>query len=135
MPLVKLAIAPVLAAAAFAALVGGCGSSESITATTSPVTAAVPSDGAIAQAALLPMTAARLRLPQLGDGTRAAQLTLVASGSGIRQQVYEDVVFTRVGRGVSMLALLSQGTHDDALLAALATRAAERLRDALATDG
>jgi hypothetical protein len=78
------------------------------------------------------LTIERLPAAAAGDRTEGARLTIPVSAGGVSTHVYGDLAFTRVGRGVSMIALLSQRLPADGLRAQLAARAAERLVAALA---
>lgn len=66
-----------------------------------------------------------------GDRTEGARLTIPVSAGGVSTHVYGDLVFTRVSRGVSVIALLSQRLPAGGLRAQVAARAAERLGAAL----
>ena len=79
------------------------------------------------------LTIARLPTAAAGDRTERARLTIPVSAGGVSTHVYGDFAFTRVGRGVSMIALLSQRLPADGLGAQVAARAAERLGAALAS--
>lgn len=79
------------------------------------------------------VTAARLtNVAPSGDRTAGARLTYPVSANGVTTTVYEDFSFSRVGRGLSLFAFVSQGAPPSATLTTnLARRGAQRLRDAL----
>jgi hypothetical protein len=79
------------------------------------------------------VTAARLaNLSPSGDRAAGVRLTYPVSANGVDATAYEDLVFTRVGRGLSLFASVSQGAAPDVMLTAqLARLGAQRLRDAL----
>lgn len=78
------------------------------------------------------LTFARLPAAAAGDRSEGSRLTIPVSAGGVSTHVYGDFAFTRVGRGVSMMALLSQRLPADGLRTQLVARAAERLAEALA---
>jgi len=79
------------------------------------------------------VTALRLtNVAPSGDRTAGARLTYPVSANGVTTTVYEDFSFSRVGRGLSLFAFVTQGTAPNATLTTdLARRGAQRLRDAL----
>lgn len=78
------------------------------------------------------VTALRLtNVAPTGDRTAGARLTYPVSANGITTTVYEDFSFSRIGRGLSLFAFVTQGTPPSASLTTdLAHRGAQRLRDA-----
>lgn len=68
---------------------------------------------------------------QLGDRGGALRLTAPIAIGGAEYTLVEDFEFERVGRGLSVIAVLTEETSDDALRDDLARRAVERLGDAL----
>ncbi len=78
------------------------------------------------------VTAAQLNVSASGDRTAAARVTIPVTANGLDVEVYEDFVFSRVDRGLSLIALIAQGSQpDDALRAQLTERGAARMRRAL----
>jgi len=79
------------------------------------------------------VTAFRLaNVAPVGDRTAGARLTYPVSANGTTTTVYEDFSFSRIGRGLSLFAFVTQGTPPDATLTTdLAQRGAQRLRTAL----
>jgi len=79
------------------------------------------------------VTALRLaNVAPSGDRTAGARLAYPVSANGTTTTIYEDFSFSRVGRGLSLFAFVTQGAPpDDTLTADLARRGARRLRTAL----
>lgn len=78
------------------------------------------------------VSSARLNASPSGERTVGARLTYPVSAGGVDATVYEDFSFSRVGRGLSLFAFVSQGAEpDDTLDSQLARRGARRLRHAL----
>ncbi len=78
------------------------------------------------------MTIEPLPTAAAGDRSEAARLTIPVSAGGVSTHVYGDFAFARVGRGLSIVALLSERLPADGLRTQIVARAVERLAAALA---